>query len=94
MERVIFILKVDGESEITINDFNSHDYFIRQYFEDGETCRINELDLFFGGVGEAEVSLKVIVLAILMCFLFMGNLRNYRINNAIIECWKAKLIYK
>ena len=52
------VLKVDGESEITINDFNSHDYFIRQYFEDGETCRINELDLFFGGVGEAEVSLK------------------------------------
>lgn len=51
------ITKISGASNMTVNENDSLDYLNRQYFIDGETCRINELDLFFGGVGEAELPL-------------------------------------
>ena len=51
------ITKVNGENSIYVDDLNSHDYLIHKYFEDGDVCRVNELDLFFGGIGEAEQSL-------------------------------------
>ena len=47
------ITKVNGENSIYVDDLNSHDYLIHKYFEDGDVCRVNELDLFFGGIGEA-----------------------------------------
>ena len=40
------ITKISGESTMSVNENNSLDYLNRQYFIDGETCRINELDLF------------------------------------------------
>lgn len=51
------ITKVSGTNDIYIDDLNSHDYLIQKYFEDGDICKVNELDLFFGGIGEAESSL-------------------------------------
>lgn len=49
------VTKISGTQELYINNYGSYDYLIKQHFIDGDTCRLNHLDLFFGGVGEAEL---------------------------------------
>lgn len=67
------ITKVGGVDNIYVNDLNSHDYLIQKYFEDGDICRVNELDLFFGGIGEAEQSLDSLSLGDPYVFPFYGK---------------------
>ena len=48
------ISKFAGEDEMIINNTTSTDFIRNQYFVDTEVCVVNNLDLFFGGVGESE----------------------------------------
>ncbi len=43
-----------GGDTITLQDIHSNIYSKREFFQDGDTCIVNDLDLFFGGVGEGE----------------------------------------
>lgn len=48
------LTKHSGNSVLHISEFISNTYESKKYFEDGDTCIVNELDLFFGGLGEGE----------------------------------------
>lgn len=48
------LTKHSGTSVLHISEFISNTYESKKYFEDGDTCIVNELDLFFGGLGEGE----------------------------------------
>ena len=48
------VFKTAGNDNMNITDFVSSSYIVKDYFQDGDLCTINELDLFFGGVGESE----------------------------------------
>jgi len=48
------VFKTAGNDEINITNVISSTYIVKDYFQDGDLCTINELDLFFGGVGECE----------------------------------------
>ena len=48
------LTKHSGDDILHISDFNSNSYESKKYFEDGDICVVNELDLFFGGLGEGE----------------------------------------
>ena len=49
------ITQIGGPGSLTINNYMAQDYLMRQYFIDGEAAALNNLDLFFGGIGEAEL---------------------------------------
>ena len=48
------LVKHSGDSILHISEFISNTYESKKYFEDDDTCIVNELDLFFGGLGEGE----------------------------------------
>jgi len=48
------VFKTAGNDEMNITNVISSTYIVKDYFQDGDLCTINELDLFFGGVGECE----------------------------------------
>ena len=48
------VFKTAGNDGMNITNVISPTYIVKDYFQDGDLCTINELDLFFGGVGECE----------------------------------------